>query len=119
MFLKILADENIDKRTIELLKKEKCIIISISELYRGLKDSEVINIAKKEKAIIVTRDKDFGEWVYSFKEKDVGIILLRYYINEINEINNNLIKIIKEYKNELHKKFTVITNKKVRLRNIK
>ena len=39
-------------------------------------------------------DKDFGEWVFSYKEKNIGIIFLRYKPNEIKEISRTLLRLL-------------------------
>ena len=38
-----------------------------------IKDKEVLELAKKHNAVLLTEDSDFGEWVFSHKEKSVGV----------------------------------------------
>jgi predicted nuclease of predicted toxin-antitoxin system len=116
--INIIADENIDFKTIKILRENGFNIVSVFEEHRGVSDFEIIELAKRRKAIIITRDKDFGEWVYSFKENEVGIILLRYQTSEIDLINSNLILIINKYNSTLYKKFVVVQKEKIRIKNL-
>ena len=74
---KLLADENIPRKTVEILKKEDLDITSVSETSPGLSDRAVIDQANKETRIIITFDKDFGELIFREKLKVEGLILLR------------------------------------------
>ncbi|MEO5350984.1 MAG: DUF5615 family PIN-like protein [Magnetococcus sp. YQC-3] len=118
MKLNLLTDECIDYRIIEYLRKNKYKVISIFEEHRSVSDKEVLEIAKKNNCILLTEDKDFGEWVFSFKETKVSVILLRYHTSMIDEIKKSILNIIDKYKNKLYGKFVVVTVKKVRIRKI-
>ena len=61
----ILADENIDIRIITALRDSGLNVVSIQEDFRSVPDSEVIKISKQSNSIILTEDKDFGEWVFA------------------------------------------------------
>lgn len=74
---KLLADENIPRKTVEILKKEGLDIASVSESSPGLSDRAVIEQANRENRIIITFDKDFGELIFRERQKVKGLILLR------------------------------------------
>ena len=118
MKLKIFADENVDYRIIKYLRNEGFYIISVLEEYRGISDKAVLSLAKEKEALLLTEDKDFGEWVYSFKEKNIGIVFLRYKPNEIKEISHSLLRLLQKYEDTLYKKFTVIRTNKIRIREL-
>jgi len=115
--LKIVADENVDFRIVKRLKKQGFCIISILERFKGITDEEVLKIAISESAMLLTEDKDFGEWVFSHGKR-IGVILLRYKSEEVYEIMDSLIEVVKKYGEELKNKFTVITSKKIRIRTM-
>ena len=55
--MKLLADENIDRRVAHALKKAKFDIITANEAgLLGASDSRVIHYANKEERIILTHD---------------------------------------------------------------
>ncbi|MCP5500967.1 MAG: DUF5615 family PIN-like protein [Leptospiraceae bacterium] len=118
MPVKIIADENIDNIIIQSLRDDKYEIISIKESYRGIKDIEIIVLANQNECLILTEDKDFGEWVFAHKTESVGILFLRYDESELNEIINSLKLLLKKYGDSLYNKFTVITKNKIRIREI-
>ena len=74
----ILADENIDDNIIAALRRANISIYSIKESNRGISDDSLINLSQNPTRIILTEDKDFGEWVYAHHRKDISVILLRY-----------------------------------------
>jgi predicted nuclease of predicted toxin-antitoxin system len=118
LFPDLLADENIDFRIIENLRVAGFNVFSVRENCCGAKDREILNIAKLKKLIIVTEDKDFGELIFSYNEANVGVIFLRYHFLERTSITESLIRIIRKYEHTLYNKFTVLTPKKIRMRDI-
>ena len=75
--IKLLADENIPKKTVEALKQREIDIISVVDSSPGLSDRAVIELANNENRVIVTFDKDFGELVFRERLEARGLILLR------------------------------------------
>lgn len=134
----IVADENIDFIIISELRKEGYKVISIAEDYRGFTDEDVIEVVKIHEAILITKDKDFGEWVFAHGRKGFSVIFLRYE-NEIFDIINNILHVLNQiyatkveynpFLKKLHKKkpsvklsnihqFITITKSKTRFRTI-
>jgi len=112
-----MADESVDYRIVKKLRENKFNVISGHEKYKGAKDREILEITTLEDAVLLTEDKDFGEWVFAHKVKS-GVILLRYKSEEIEKVTESLIKILNKFKEKLKKKFTVITPKKIRIRDL-
>ena len=75
--IKLLADENIPKRTVQTLKQRDIDISSVLDSSPGLSDRAVIELASRENRVIVTFDKDFGELIFKERLKVKGLILLR------------------------------------------
>jgi len=73
---RLLADENIPRTVIIILREKGYDIASVWELRPGISDEEVVELAIKELRIIITFDKDFGR-VALLKPSVPGIILLR------------------------------------------
>ena len=58
--LKLLADENISKRLVALLKEHGVDTVRLQELgTRGISDQELVRIANRLGRTILTRDSDF------------------------------------------------------------
>lgn len=76
--IQLLADENIPKKTVDLLKRQGVNILSVTEFSSGLSDRELLELARKKGRIIITFDKDFGQLIFKEKLKTKGLILLRF-----------------------------------------
>ena len=60
MLLKLLADENIPRRLVALLKQHGVDVVRLQDLdVRGISDKELVDIANKLERTILTRDLDF------------------------------------------------------------
>ena len=69
--------------------------------------------------IIITEDKDFGEWVFAHNFDFISVILLRYHQKNLDDIIQTLLTLIKNMPESLFGKFITITTKKIRIRGIK
>lgn len=73
---RLLADENIPRAVVIILREKGYDIVSVWELRPGMGDEEVVELAVKESRIIITFDKDFGR-IALIKHGVPGVILLR------------------------------------------
>jgi predicted nuclease of predicted toxin-antitoxin system len=112
----ILADENIDHSIIATIRDLGIEVYSIYEQQRGTLDESIIELSRNSPSIILTEDKDFGEWVFAHNIKDISVILLRYHFQDTEQIKEILVKILSESFNDLFGKFTTITTHKIRIR---
>ena len=116
--LKVLIDESIDSRIVKELRIGNFEIFSVSELNKGITDKEVLQLSRDLDSILLTEDRDFGEWVFAHQEKAVGVIYLRYKVEEISRIIHALLNILVKKNQSLYGKFIVITPDKIRIRDI-
>ena len=114
----ILADENIPLRMIESLRAEGVNVLSIYETNRGITDKAIIDIAIASNRIILTEDKDFGEWVFAHGINSISVLFLRYTFPEQTVITEILIRLLRNKGNALMGKFVTITTEKIRYREI-
>jgi predicted nuclease of predicted toxin-antitoxin system len=92
----ILADENIDHSLIKAIRDAGFEVYSIYESNRGLSDEAIIDFSRNPPRIILTEDKDFGEWVFAHNISDI------------------LIRLLDERSEGLFGHFTTITTQKIR-----
>jgi predicted nuclease of predicted toxin-antitoxin system len=114
----ILADENIFQDIIKALREAGFEVYSIYENQRGTKDVDIVQLSKNPPRIILTEDKDFGDLVFAHQHKDISVILLRYTFSETDTITTILMDLLRNKTHDLWGKFTTVTTKKVRIRNI-
>lgn len=115
----ILADENISFDLVNILRSHGIQVDHIKEIEAGISDKQVIELSKSPAKIILTEDKDFGEWVYAHKEENISVIFLRYSFQDSKLIIQLLIDLILNKGNDLYGKFTTITPHKIRIRSLK
>ena len=111
----ILADENIDHSLIASIRELGIEVFSVYELQRGTPDISIIELSRNPPRIILTEDKDFGEWIFAHHIKNISVILLRYHFKDTELIRQILIRILSE-RRSLFGKFTTVTIHKIRTR---
>ncbi len=73
-----LADESCDFLIVRKLRSAEYDVLSVAESFPSASDQQVLEHAIKEGRILLTEDKDFGEWVFAHGEKIEGVILIRF-----------------------------------------
>ncbi len=115
----IIADENIP-----ILLQEKLIVngfnvISIFNDFRGITDFKIIELAQSNNnAIILTEDKDFGEWFFAHHIKNLSVVFLRYHFKQTDLIFEKVIQLFLTHQLELVNRFTTVTINKTRTREL-
>lgn len=112
----ILADENIDHNLIVAIRQAGIDVYSIYEMSRGLADIDIIELSRNPPRIILTEDKDFGEWVFAHNIKGISVLLLRYHFSETEAMKLILVSILKDKLDDLWDKFTTVSTRKIRIR---
>ena len=113
----ILADENIPTYIIQSLRNEGFEVTSVYETSRGISDEQVIEIATEYDFLLLTEDKDFGEWVFAHHAKGLSVLFLRYSFEELQGITQALIHLLRMQMPE-RPFFATITAKKIRIRQL-
>lgn len=112
----LVADESVDFGIIQRLRLKGINVISISEKFSGIKDTEVIKIAAENKCILVTEDKDFGELTYRLKYIHSGILLVRLNDMARNERIEFVPEIIEKHFPQLQNNFSVLSKNGLRIK---
>ena len=114
----IIADENISAVLISSLRSLGIEVLSVREEWTSISDEEILDRSLTPPRIILTEDKDFGEWIFSFQKKSMGIVFLRYHIAERAAIHKVVCDLIEEQGESLYGKFTTVTTTKIRSRDL-
>jgi predicted nuclease of predicted toxin-antitoxin system len=76
--MKFLLDQSTDTRLLSYLKQLGHDATQIHQTHpESIPDEEVLSLALQEQRILITDDRDFGEWVFRFKHPHAGVIFLR------------------------------------------
>src|SRR5579872_5559806 len=111
----ILADENIHIFIIMSLRDAGFNVISVREFASGIKDEEVIQMALQNNWLLLTEDKDFGEWVFAHHIEGLSVLFLRYSFYEFRDIAQTLVHLLKTQQPD-RPFFATVTTNKIRVR---
>jgi predicted nuclease of predicted toxin-antitoxin system len=106
--MKFLADESCDFTVVRALRSAGYDVVSIAETQPATSDLEVLRISVKDKRILLTEDKDFGEWVYAHREAMSGVILIRFPGNLRSKLRDVIYNFVEKHGSTLEKNFTVL-----------
>ena len=114
----ILADEHISAKMIAAIKAIPLEVITVKEKFRGADDDRIIDFARENDLIIITEDKDFGEWIFAHHLPSTGVIFLRYHFRLTDRMIIQLSVFLKQHSGNLKGKFVTITVDRIRVREI-
>ena len=114
----ILADENIDHGLIAALRAAGFPVESVYEAHRGLSDEAVIALSRQPPRLILTEDKDFGEWVFAHGIRDISVILLRYHFSDTAALTQTLLELLRTRLGDMAGAFTTVGVHKIRVRKL-
>ncbi|MGE0213797.1 MAG: DUF5615 family PIN-like protein [Parvibaculaceae bacterium] len=72
-----LADECVDSAIVTLLRQAGHDVVYVAEEAAGETDDAVLDRASREQRILLTEDKDFGEFAFRSRIDSPAIVLLR------------------------------------------
>lgn len=118
--MKILADQDIYRLTVEKLKQWGHDVITAKELgMHKSSDEDLLKAGKKTRRLLITRDKDFGSLIFLKTQESVGVILLRMGPKTIDKVHNELHRLFQEQNEEILKNsFCVVESKRYRIRRL-
>ncbi|MBU4185190.1 MAG: DUF5615 family PIN-like protein [Desulfobacteraceae bacterium] len=114
--LSFLADESCDFSVIRALRQVGYSVKAIAEISPSLPDEMVLELAVAENRLLITEDKDFGEWVFAHRHAMTGVLLIRYPANMRSSMVAAVIDLIGGYATELDGSFTVLEPGRARIR---
>ncbi len=110
----IIFDENVERYWINLIRDLNYPTLSIAEKFPGISDRKVVEIVNSFHGLLITEDKDFGEFFFAYGITKVSIILLRYDQPQYHQIEKALLRCLKEYFDNPRSKYITITKNKIR-----
>jgi len=93
-------------------------VASVAESFPGSSDLEVLKRDVDQKRILLTEDKDFGEWVFAHKEEMYGVLFIRYPASLRANLGEMVRVLVTKHGSELVKSFIVLEPGKARIRKM-
>jgi predicted nuclease of predicted toxin-antitoxin system len=114
--MRFLADENSEAPVVAELRVAGHDVLYIIELGGSPTDDQVTDLANAEQRILLTNDKGFGEKVFRSQRTLPGVVLLRFKQDDALLKAQVLLKVVQQVGHQLVGMFTVVTQKRVRMR---
>lgn len=114
---RFLADENVDRSIVEVLRLDGHDVHWIAELATGVDDDTVLGMAESEQRILLTADKDFGELVFRVRRITTGVVLVRLAGLTSSRKAEIVSAVVGDHLGEMPGAFTVIEPGHVRIRH--
>lgn len=114
--LRFLADESCDFSVIRAQRTEGYSVDAVAEISPSLPDEAVLELAVSGNRLLITEDKDFGEWVFAHRHAMTGVLLIRYPANLRSSMVAAVIDLIGGHAPELDGRFTVLEPGRARIR---
>lgn len=76
--------------------------------HRGLSDEAIIGLSRNPPRIILTEDKDFGEWVFAHGIRGISVIFLRYSFQDTDLLIATLLELLRTRLPDLQGAFTTV-----------
>ncbi len=118
--MKLLTDHDVYKITVDFLRQHGHDVVTAKELgLHKASDKELLEKAKTTGRLFITRDRDFGMLVFLKKELCSGVIYLKITPSTINEVHNELHKLLEKYaEKDLKTTFCVVEPHRHRIRRV-
>ncbi len=114
--LRILADENISGRVVEALRSVGYDVVSIKQLFPGIRDTDVLRIAHEEQRRIMTQDKDFGELAVRLGlPASSGVLLIRVGRGLPHDDAERIVAVVRS-RTDWSGHFSVVDDERIRMR---
>jgi predicted nuclease of predicted toxin-antitoxin system len=113
-----LADESCDFLIVRKLRLAEYDVLSVAESFPSASDQQVLEHAIKEERILITEDKDFGEWVFAHGEKIAGVVLIRFPGSARARLGEEIMLLVNDHGSKLKKCFVVLEPGRARIRKI-
>jgi predicted nuclease of predicted toxin-antitoxin system len=113
--VRLLADENVERRVVLSLSAAGHDVISMSDLAPGLEDHEVLRLALQDDRVILTGDKDYGDIVVRGGHATAGVVLVRLRMHASQKATH-LRRVLPTLENHIAGHIAVVTERGVRVR---
>ena len=116
--MKLLADENTHAYVVRWLRNQGCDVLWATESLAGQPDALLLDTAKEQNRLIFTADLDFGELIFHQRLISSGVILVRLEHLHVQDRIRRLQSAWSLVEANCSGKFIVITDAKIRVRNL-
>lgn len=112
--MRFLADESCDFAAVQALRAAGHDVVAVAEVARGAEDSAIVDLARSEGRILLTEDKDFGQFVFAAAHRSAGVLLLRWPVTARSMLGSAMVELVASHGDSLQGSFAVVEPGRVR-----
>lgn len=113
--IKLIADENIPGKSVQILRDAGYDVLSISDKFPALRDVDILAMANRENRILITCDSDFGDLIFrDGLECSTGVIYLRLEAFKSNEPGDIVLSYLSVAPAHFDGRFSVVDRARLR-----
>ena len=113
--MRFLADESCDFAVVRALRVAEHDVIAVADSSPSSADKFILGLAIREKRILLTEDKDFGQWVFAERRATGGVIFLRYPPAARRVMPSVVVQLVERFGKRLLGSFVVVQPGRVRI----
>ena len=113
--MRFLADESCDFTVVRALRAAGHEVLAVAELAPAAGDPDVLRLALGGERILLTEDKDFGEFVFARGHRAHGVLFLRYPRSLRGVVVNDVVRLVADQGEQLLGCFVVVRPGRVRI----
>ena len=114
--MKVVGDESIDKQIVDRLLSDGHNVVFVAELDPGIEDEAVLLRSRESNSVLLTADKDFGEFVFRQCLLHSGIVLIRLARLKPETKAELVVAAFAQHDDDLSLGFAVLSRRALRLR---
>ena len=114
--VRFLADESCDFMVVKTLRSAGFDVASVSEISSGAIDQWVLDSAISDNRILITEDRDFGEWIFGRLHHSSGVLLIRFPSSARSTLAESILRLVADKGENLSSSFTVLEPGRARIR---
>ena len=113
--MRFLADESCDFAIARALRAAGHDVLAVAELAPSAGDPEILRLTLTGQRVLLTEDKDFGEFVFAHGHRAHSVLFLRYPRAARGAIASNVVRLVAAEGSRLLGCFVVIQPGRVRI----
>ena len=116
--MRFVADESCDFHVVRALRSAHHDVVAICETSPSLPDSHVAEFAISEDRVLLTEDRDFGEFVHAHGVRIGGVVYIRYPAQARSQLPGAVLSLVREHGDALRGAFVTMEPGRYRMHRL-